>query len=74
MTYCMYFRVKLENHTAVMCLEHVRRTIQLLLIIAGILVSLYAYHVETSKEANAAYQAFCDISDSISCSKVFTSK
>ncbi|XP_072127560.1 vitamin K epoxide reductase complex subunit 1-like protein 1 [Mobula birostris] len=40
----------------------------------GLVLSLYAYHVETSKERDAAYRAMCDISDSISCSKVFTSR
>uniref|UniRef100_UPI00398E8B49 vitamin K epoxide reductase complex subunit 1-like protein 1 n=1 Tax=Pristiophorus japonicus TaxID=55135 RepID=UPI00398E8B49 len=40
----------------------------------GLALSLYAYHVETSRERDAAYRAMCDISDSISCSKVFTSR
>ncbi|XP_072014420.1 vitamin K epoxide reductase complex subunit 1-like protein 1 isoform X2 [Amphiura filiformis] len=45
-----------------------------ILCILGILLSLYAYYVETTKEVNPGYQAFCDIGQSISCSKVFTSK
>ncbi|XP_060678297.1 vitamin K epoxide reductase complex subunit 1-like protein 1 [Hemiscyllium ocellatum] len=40
----------------------------------GLALSLYAYHVETSKERDAGYRAMCDLSDSVSCSKVFTSR
>ncbi|XP_069783050.1 vitamin K epoxide reductase complex subunit 1-like protein 1 [Narcine bancroftii] len=40
----------------------------------GLALSVYAYHVETSKEQDASYRAMCDLSDSISCSKVFTSR
>ncbi|XP_063791236.1 vitamin K epoxide reductase complex subunit 1-like protein 1 [Pseudophryne corroboree] len=40
----------------------------------GIALSVYAYHVETSRESDAAYIALCDINPSISCSKVFTSR
>ncbi|XP_068228907.1 vitamin K epoxide reductase complex subunit 1-like protein 1 [Palaemon carinicauda] len=40
----------------------------------GIMLSLYALYVEVSKESDGNYQAMCDISPSISCSKVFTSK
>ncbi|XP_069508002.1 vitamin K epoxide reductase complex subunit 1 [Ambystoma mexicanum] len=40
----------------------------------GIVLSVYAYHVETSKESDASYRALCDINPSISCSKVFTSR
>ncbi|XP_072889513.1 vitamin K epoxide reductase complex subunit 1-like protein 1 isoform X1 [Hemitrygon akajei] len=40
----------------------------------GLVLSVYAYHVETSKERDAAYRAMCDLSESISCSKVFTSR
>lgn len=42
--------------------------------IIGILVSWYAYHVETSKERDSGYIAFCDINSYISCSKAFTSR
>ncbi|PIK42708.1 hypothetical protein BSL78_20432 [Apostichopus japonicus] len=45
-----------------------------LLCIIGIVLSLYAFHVETKKETDQEYTALCDISDRISCSKVFTSK
>lgn len=40
----------------------------------GIMLSTYALHVEVAKEGNKSYQAMCDISSSISCSKVFTSR
>ncbi|GCB84312.1 hypothetical protein scyTo_0024864, partial [Scyliorhinus torazame] len=40
----------------------------------GILLSLYAFHVEVSKERDADYRAMCDLSESVSCSKVFTSQ
>ena len=46
----------------------------LVLCILGLLASIYAYHVETSKERDSTYQAACDISETISCSKVFTSR
>ncbi|XP_005987585.1 vitamin K epoxide reductase complex subunit 1-like protein 1 [Latimeria chalumnae] len=42
--------------------------------ILGILLSLYAYHVEREKMRDAGYQAMCDLSERISCSKVFTSR
>ncbi|XP_053326580.1 vitamin K epoxide reductase complex subunit 1 [Spea bombifrons] len=47
---------------------------RLLLCTVGIALSVYAYHVETSKERDAGYTALCDINPSISCSKVFTSR
>ncbi|XP_022107375.1 vitamin K epoxide reductase complex subunit 1-like protein 1 [Acanthaster planci] len=40
----------------------------------GTVLSVYALYVETSKEANPQYKAMCDIGESMSCSKVFTSK
>ncbi|XP_077996441.1 vitamin K epoxide reductase complex subunit 1-like protein 1 [Glandiceps talaboti] len=45
-----------------------------LLCVAGLLLSSYALYVETSKGADSDYTAMCDISVTISCSKVFTSK
>ncbi|CAL4154099.1 unnamed protein product, partial [Meganyctiphanes norvegica] len=45
-----------------------------ILCLAGTLLSGYAYYVEVAKEFNKDYQALCDISAYISCSKVFTSK
>ncbi|RDD41557.1 Vitamin K epoxide reductase complex subunit 1 [Trichoplax sp. H2] len=42
--------------------------------LVGLALSVYALHVETTKESNKNYKAFCDFGASISCSKVFTSK
>ncbi|XP_075422652.1 vitamin K epoxide reductase complex subunit 1 [Ascaphus truei] len=50
------------------------RAARLLLCALGIALSVYAYHVETSKERDGGYTALCDINPSISCSKVFTSR
>nr|XP_033800945.1 vitamin K epoxide reductase complex subunit 1 [Geotrypetes seraphini] len=50
------------------------RKLRLFICTVGIVLSVYAYHVETSKESDANYKALCDISSSISCSKVFTSR
>ncbi|XP_061444351.1 vitamin K epoxide reductase complex subunit 1 [Rhineura floridana] len=50
------------------------RAARLLLCAAGLVLSVYAFHVETSKERDAAYQAMCDISAAVSCSRVFTSR
>lgn len=50
------------------------RVLRLLVCALGIALSVYAYHVETSRENDAAYRALCDINPSISCSKVFTSR
>uniref|UniRef100_A0A1B6EAE4 vitamin-K-epoxide reductase (warfarin-sensitive) n=1 Tax=Clastoptera arizonana TaxID=38151 RepID=A0A1B6EAE4_9HEMI len=41
--------------------------------ILGIILSIYAYIVEISKEHDEKYIALCDISEHMSCSKVFTS-
>lgn len=41
--------------------------------VIGLLLSYYAFYVETSKEHDDSYKAMCDISDHMSCSKVFTS-
>ena len=38
--------------------------------VLGILVSIYTYHVETSHEKDPSFRALCDISESISCTKV----
>ena len=39
----------------------------------GMGLSYYAYVVETTKEHDANYVAMCDISEHMSCSKVFMS-
>ncbi|KAM8961257.1 vitamin K epoxide reductase complex subunit 1-like protein 1 [Pelodytes ibericus] len=50
------------------------RAARLLLGSVGVALSVYAFHVETSKERDTEYTALCDINPSISCSKVFTSR
>ncbi|XP_070525047.1 vitamin K epoxide reductase complex subunit 1-like protein 1 isoform X2 [Cardiocondyla obscurior] len=40
----------------------------------GLGLSYYAYIVETRKEQDDSYRAMCDISESISCTKVFMSE
>ncbi|EZA49048.1 hypothetical protein DMN91_009537 [Ooceraea biroi] len=40
----------------------------------GIALSYYAYVVETRKEQDDSYEAMCDISENISCTKVFMSE
>ncbi|XP_067295793.1 vitamin K epoxide reductase complex subunit 1-like protein 1 [Pseudorasbora parva] len=50
------------------------RIVRLLVCLSGILISLYAFHVEREKTRDVNYRAMCDLSSSISCSKVFTSR
>ncbi|XP_016401796.1 vitamin K epoxide reductase complex subunit 1-like protein 1 [Sinocyclocheilus rhinocerous] len=50
------------------------RIVRLLVCLSGMLISLYAFHVEREKTRDANYRAVCDLSSSISCSKVFTSR
>ena len=45
-----------------------------LICVVGIALSVYALHVEVSKSHNKEYKALCDISEHMSCSKVFSSK
>lgn len=40
----------------------------------GVLISIYAFHVETRHEEDPNYEALCDISERVSCTKVFSSK
>lgn len=42
--------------------------------VMGILLSVYAYHVENSVHSDPTFKALCDISESMSCSKVFASR
>jgi vitamin-K-epoxide reductase (warfarin-sensitive) len=44
------------------------------LAVIGFILSVYAIHVEKTKERIKNYKAFCDISDSISCTKTFSSE
>ncbi|XP_061559387.1 vitamin K epoxide reductase complex subunit 1-like protein 1 isoform X1 [Phycodurus eques] len=50
------------------------RIARLLVCLLGILLSLYAFHVEREKARDPTYKAMCDVSSSISCSKVFSSR
>ncbi|XP_060636164.2 vitamin K epoxide reductase complex subunit 1 [Anolis sagrei] len=50
------------------------RAARLCLCAAGLALSAYAFHVEAAKERDAAYRAMCDLSASVSCSRVFTSR
>ena len=55
------------------------RLFGLLLSLCGVALSLYAYYVEVMMEASAAsgagggdkYEALCDVSEKVSCTKVF---
>lgn len=40
----------------------------------GLLLSVYSLYVEHSKSADPTYEAMCDLSARITCSKVFTSE
>lgn len=42
--------------------------------VVGSLLSLYAVYVEYEASQNDSFEALCDISDEVSCSKVFTSE
>lgn len=40
----------------------------------GVLFSIYALNIEMHAESDSSYEALCDISEHVSCTKVFTSK
>ncbi|CAH2222722.1 vitamin K epoxide reductase complex subunit 1 1 [Pelobates cultripes] len=42
--------------------------------VLGIVLSIYAYHVEREKERDPAYRALCDISEWVRCSTVLSSR
>jgi vitamin-K-epoxide reductase (warfarin-sensitive) len=46
----------------------------IVLCLAGIGLSLYAYYVETRKTSDSSYRAACDISERMSCTRVLTSR
>lgn len=50
------------------------RIARVLVCLLGILLSLYAFHVEREHARDPSYKALCDVSSSISCSKVFGSR
>ncbi|GAA6214197.1 vitamin K epoxide reductase complex subunit 1-like protein 1 [Lates japonicus] len=50
------------------------RKVRVFLCVFGLVLSVYALHVELSRERNPDYRAMCDLGESVSCSKVFTSR
>ncbi|KAB5555296.1 hypothetical protein PHYPO_G00032090 [Pangasianodon hypophthalmus] len=50
------------------------RWVRVLLCVLGLILSVYALHVELSRENDPHYRAMCDLAESVSCSKVFTSR
>lgn len=42
--------------------------------VIGIVISLYAFHVEREKERDPGYQAMCDLNEWVRCSTVFSSR
>ena len=44
------------------------------LCVIGVLVSCYAVYIEISKESDSDYEAWCDINEKASCSRVLTSE
>ncbi|XP_071389684.1 vitamin K epoxide reductase complex subunit 1 [Centroberyx affinis] len=50
------------------------RQMRIFLCVFGLILSVYALHVELSRERNPEYRAMCDLGESVSCSKVFTSR
>lgn len=47
---------------------------RVILCVLGFVLSIYALHVELSRERNPDYRAMCDLGQYVSCSKVFTSR
>uniref|UniRef100_A0A665UNB6 vitamin-K-epoxide reductase (warfarin-sensitive) n=1 Tax=Echeneis naucrates TaxID=173247 RepID=A0A665UNB6_ECHNA len=50
------------------------RKVRVFLCVFGLMLSVYALHVELSRESDPDYRAMCDLGESVSCSKVFTSR
>ncbi|XP_035520987.1 vitamin K epoxide reductase complex subunit 1 [Morone saxatilis] len=57
-----------------MALPQWERKARIFLCVFGLFLSVYALHVELSRESNPDYRAMCDLGESVSCSKVFTSR
>ncbi|KAA8581629.1 hypothetical protein FQN60_003210 [Etheostoma spectabile] len=57
-----------------MALPKWERKARTFLCVVGLFLSVYALHVELSRERNPDYRAMCDLGESVSCSKVFTSR
>merc|ERR1712212_1086421 len=56
------------------CCSVFQRWLSLFLYTVGLTISGYSYYVSMAKKADENYVALCDIDETISCSKVFTSK
>ena len=56
------------------CCSVFQRWLSLFLYMVGLIISGYSYYVHMAKKADENYVALCDIDETISCSKVFTSK
>ncbi|XP_060719513.1 vitamin K epoxide reductase complex subunit 1-like [Tachysurus vachellii] len=52
----------------------VERWVRVVFCVLGLILSVYALHMELSRENDPNYTAMCDLADSVSCSKVFTSR
>uniref|UniRef100_A0A3Q0SJT1 vitamin-K-epoxide reductase (warfarin-sensitive) n=1 Tax=Amphilophus citrinellus TaxID=61819 RepID=A0A3Q0SJT1_AMPCI len=61
----------LQHHSGLFKWE---RKVRIFLCLFGFVLSIYALHVELSRERNPDYRALCDLGESVSCSKVFTSR
>ncbi|KAM6964252.1 vitamin K epoxide reductase complex subunit 1 [Tautogolabrus adspersus] len=57
-----------------MALPKWERKTRIFLCVFGLCLSVYALYVELSRERNPDYRAMCDLGESVSCSKVFTSR
>ncbi|KAF1373931.1 hypothetical protein PFLUV_G00244040 [Perca fluviatilis] len=57
-----------------MALPKWERKARTFLCVFGLFLSVYALHVELSRERNPDYRAMCDLGENVSCSKVFTSR
>ncbi|TNN54267.1 Vitamin K epoxide reductase complex subunit 1-like protein 1 [Liparis tanakae] len=57
-----------------MAMPRWERKARIFLSLLGLFLSVYALHVELSRERDPDYRAMCDLGESVSCSKVFTSR
>ena len=56
------------------CCSAFRKLLTISLYLAGIGLSSYAYFVQISKEKDVNYAPLCDVSSTMNCSAVLTSK
>lgn len=61
-------KVKVENRS------HLLDSVTMLFVLFGLAISFYALVVEHKAKLDAEYVALCDLSPSVSCSKVLTSE